>query len=259
MATRDGSRGSSKRRQTGTSTDAQDTQPKPDEVARAGSSTPKKPARTRKRRAGQAAPTVTSAAEAETGEAAAPAAPTPPATSDNAPEPTVPAEPQEPAAGAAAISGELPQEAEPAAERRRAARERPRIGRSNALGLLIEQQFSEPSSPCRSYSDLERRSGISREALSRYVTSRRDRRRSPTVDTLVAIADAMHLSLEATCRAAAASVRGVIPPPMEIQSAREEVLGSLVAALTEAQFSAVVELLQQMRPVHVEGGGEHTE
>ena len=43
---------------------------------------------------------------------------------------------------------------------------------------------------------LERRSGISREALSRYVTTRPDRRRSPTIDTLVAIADAMHLSLE---------------------------------------------------------------
>src|SRR5215469_2890513 len=58
-----------------------------------------------------------------------------------------------------------------------------RVLHGNALGLLIEKQFADPSSPCRSYSDLERRSGISREALSRYVTSRTDRRRSPTIDT----------------------------------------------------------------------------
>ena len=75
--------------------------------------------------------------------------------------------------------------------------EYPRMLHGNALGLLIEKHFADPSSPCRSYSDLERRSGISREALSRYVTTRADRRRSPTIDTLAAIADALHLSLEA--------------------------------------------------------------
>src|SRR5215472_18359892 len=58
----------------------------------------------------------------------------------------------------------------------------------NPLGQLIEHRFGEPSSPCRSYSELERRSGVSREALSRYITSRPDRRRSPTVETLAAIA-----------------------------------------------------------------------
>ena len=118
----------------------------------------------------------------------------------------------------------------------------------NALGILIERHFSNPASPCRSYSDLERRSGISREALSRYVTARPDRRRSPTIDTLVAIADAMHLSLEAVSRAAAASVRGVVLPPEEEQYKREEVLGTLVAGLTDEQFGAVVELLRLLRP-----------
>lgn len=114
--------------------------------------------------------------------------------------------------------------------------------------MLIERHFTDPASPCRSYSDLERRSGISREALSRYVTARRDRRRSPTIDTLVAIAGAMHLSLEAICRAAAASIRGVIPPPEAEQQARAEVLRTLVSGLTNEQFSAVVELLRHFQP-----------
>jgi transcriptional regulator with XRE-family HTH domain len=126
--------------------------------------------------------------------------------------------------------------------------ERARGGRSNPLGTLIEHQFTAPGSPCRSYSDLERRSGISREALSRYVTSRRDRRRSPTIDTLVAIADAMHLSLLAVCRAAAASVRGVPLPPASVQHSREAVVSSLIDGLSDDQFSAVVELLRQMQP-----------
>lgn len=128
-------------------------------------------------------------------------------------------------------------------------RERQRGGHANALGMLIEEHFGDASSPCRSYSDLERHSGISREALSRYVTARADRRRSPTIDTLVAVADAMHLSLEAVARAAAASVKGVQLPRDADQQVREEVLGTLVAALSDEQFSAVVELLRQLRPV----------
>lgn len=128
-------------------------------------------------------------------------------------------------------------------------RERTRVSHSNALGMLIERHFGDPVSPCRSYSDLERRSGISREALSRYVTSRPDRRRSPTIDTLVAIADAMHLSLESVCRAAAASVKGMPLAADEEQHAREEVLSTLVSGLTDQQFSAVVELLRHLRPI----------
>ncbi len=128
-------------------------------------------------------------------------------------------------------------------------RERQRGGHANALGMLIEEHFGDASAPCRSYSDLERHSGISREALSRYVTARADRRRSPTIDTLVAVADAMHLSLEAVARAAAASVKGVQLPRDADQQVREEVLGTLVAALSDEQFSAVVELLRQLRPV----------
>jgi transcriptional regulator with XRE-family HTH domain len=130
----------------------------------------------------------------------------------------------------------------------RGRRERPRPPHGNALGTLIESQFSAPGSPVRSYSDLERRSGISREALSRYVTARADRRRSPTIDTLVAIADALHLSLDAVCRAAAASVKGVPLAPEDTRRTREEVLSPLVSGLSEDQFSAVVELLRQMRP-----------
>lgn len=136
-----------------------------------------------------------------------------------------------------------------ATPRRAGRRERTRISHSNALGMLIERHFGDPMSPCRSYSDLERRSGISREALSRYVTSRPDRRRSPTIDTLVAIADAMHLSLESVCRAAAASVKGLPLAADEDLHAREEVLSGLVAGLTDQQFSAVVELLRHLRPV----------
>ncbi|HEV2458617.1 MAG TPA: helix-turn-helix transcriptional regulator [Ktedonobacterales bacterium] len=136
----------------------------------------------------------------------------------------------------------------PAAAGRGARRDRHRTAHSNALGLLIERQFADPGSPCHSYSDLERRSGISREALSRYVTSRVDRRRSPTIDTLVAIADALHVSLEGVARAAAASVKGITPPPDEVQRMREEALTSLVAGLSDGQFNAVVELLRQLGP-----------
>lgn len=127
--------------------------------------------------------------------------------------------------------------------------EYPRLLQGNALGLLIEKQFAEPSSLCRSYSDLERRSGISREALSRYVTTRADRRRSPTIDTLAAIADALHVGLEEICRAAAATAKGVILPPEEVQRSRGEVLFALAQTLSDAQFSAVVELLRQIHPV----------
>lgn len=120
--------------------------------------------------------------------------------------------------------------------------------RSNALGVLIELRFADPSSSVRSYSELERHSGISREALSRYVTPRADRRRSPTVDTLAAIADAMRISLEQMCRAAVASAQGITLPSETQQHARDEVIGPLCATLTDEQFSAVVELLRQMQP-----------
>jgi transcriptional regulator with XRE-family HTH domain len=126
---------------------------------------------------------------------------------------------------------------------------RPRDGsHSNALGVLIERRFADPSSPVRSYSELERRAGISREAISRYVTPRADRRRSPTIDTLAAIADAMRLSLERVCRAAVAGAHGVPLPTEADEQAREEVLAPLSASLSDEQFDAVVELLRQMQP-----------
>lgn len=128
-------------------------------------------------------------------------------------------------------------------------RERHRASQNNALGMLIEQHFEEPTAPCRSYSDLERRSRISREALSRYVTTRPDRRRSPTIDSLVAIADAMHLSLESVARAAAAAAKGIVPPAEDVQQRREDLVRTPIAALSDEQFSAVVELLIQMRPL----------
>jgi transcriptional regulator with XRE-family HTH domain len=144
----------------------------------------------------------------------------------------------------------------PMARRGRRARDRGVGGpRSNALGVLIEQRFADPKSPVRSYSELERRSGISREALSRYVTPRPDRRRSPTIDTLAAIADAMRISLEQVCRAGVASAHGASLPPEAEQEARAEVVAPLVATLNEDQFSAVVELLRQMQP-RVYGGSE---
>ena len=127
--------------------------------------------------------------------------------------------------------------------------EYPRLAHGNALGLVVEKRFADPSSPCRSYSDLERRSGVSREALSRYVTSRADRRRAPTIDTLAAMADALHLSLEDICRAAAATSRGVPLPPEEVAQSRREALASLAQTLNDAQFSAVIEIMRQMQPV----------
>jgi transcriptional regulator with XRE-family HTH domain len=119
--------------------------------------------------------------------------------------------------------------------------------RSNALGTLIERRFADPASPVRSYSDLERRSGVSREALSRYVTARTDRRRSPTIETLAAIADALRISLEQVSRAAVAGAHGQHLPDVVEQRARAEVLMPLAGALTDSQFDALVELLRQMR------------
>jgi hypothetical protein len=81
------------------------------------------------------------------------------------------------------------------------------------------------------------------------VTSRTDRRRSPTIDTLAAMADALHLSLEDICRAAAAAARGVALLPQEIQQSRREALTSLGQMLNDAQFSAVIEIMRQMQPV----------
>jgi hypothetical protein len=152
-----------------------------------------------------------------------------------------PQAPEEPTEISRAGAGAVP-------TRGRRGRERGAGPRGNALGALIELRFSDPSSPVRSYSELERRSAISREALSRYVTPRADRRRSPTIDTLAAIADALHLSLEQVCRAAVASARGLTLPPESEQRARDEVVAPLVAMLTEDQFAALVELIRQMQP-----------
>lgn len=137
--------------------------------------------------------------------------------------------------------------AEPRHEPKSAGAEKQKTG--NALGQLLEKHFAEPSSPCRSYSDLERRTHISREALSRYVTTRDDRRRSPNIDTLAAIAGALHLSLEETCRAAAAAAKGAPLPAEEVGRMRAEVLLAVTGTLNDAQFTAVVELLRQMQPV----------
>ncbi len=157
--------------------------------------------------------------------------------------------PREVPAPPLAEPGAVPADTEPQPPTRgRRGRERAGGARSNALGILIERRFADPRSPVRSYSELERRSGISREALSRYVTPRADRRRSPTIDTLAAIADAMHLSLEQVSRAAVASAHGASLPSESVQQARDEVVAPLMATLTADQFSAIVELLRQMQP-----------
>jgi transcriptional regulator with XRE-family HTH domain len=115
----------------------------------------------------------------------------------------------------------------------------------NPLGQLIEHRFAEPTSPVRSYSELERRSGVSREALSRYITSRPDRRRSPTVETLSAIASALDMNIEMLCRAAA--MRGPARPDMEaLASSRSEQAGPLLGQLSDEQFHALLGFLRQM-------------
>ncbi len=115
----------------------------------------------------------------------------------------------------------------------------------NPLGLLIERRFAEATSPCRSYSELERRSGVSREALSRYITSRPDRRRSPTVETLAAIATALNMNIEILCRAAA--MRGPARPDMEaLAASRSEQSAPLLGQLTDEQFHALIAFLRQM-------------
>jgi transcriptional regulator with XRE-family HTH domain len=111
--------------------------------------------------------------------------------------------------------------------------------------VLIEHRFAEPNAPCRSYSELERRSGVSREALSRYITARPDRRRSPTVDTLAAIAAALDMNIETLCRAA--SLRGAARPDMEyLGGSRSEQAAPLLAQLSEEQFHALTAFLRQI-------------
>lgn len=115
----------------------------------------------------------------------------------------------------------------------------------NALGMLIEHRFAEPNSPCRSYSELERRSGVSREALSRYITARPDRRRSPTIDTLAAIANALDMNIETLCRAG--SMRGPARPDLEhLGGSRSEQAAPLLGQLTEDQFQALMAFLRQI-------------
>ncbi len=115
----------------------------------------------------------------------------------------------------------------------------------NPLGMLIEHRFAESNSPCRSYSELERRSGVSREALSRYITARPDRRRSPTIDTLAAIANALDMNIEVLCRAG--SMRGPARPDLEqLGGSRSEQAAPLLGQLTEDQFQALMAFLRQM-------------
>jgi transcriptional regulator with XRE-family HTH domain len=115
----------------------------------------------------------------------------------------------------------------------------------NPLGQIIEHRFAEPLSPCRSYSELERRSGVSREALSRYITSRPDRRRSPTVETLAAIAAALDMNIELLCRAA--TMRGPARLDMEaLGSSRSEQSAPLLGQLSDEQFHALLAFLRRM-------------
>ncbi len=116
---------------------------------------------------------------------------------------------------------------------------------TNALGRLFEQRFNELGSPCRSYSELERRSGVSRETISRYVSGRRERHRSPTITTLVALASGVDLPLEQLCRAALMSG----PAPRDVQQVaahRAEEIAPLLEQLTEAQFGAWLACLRSL-------------
>jgi transcriptional regulator with XRE-family HTH domain len=107
----------------------------------------------------------------------------------------------------------------------------------NALGRLLEQRFTEPDSPCHSYSELERRSGVSREAISRYVSGRRERHRSPTIPTLVALARGVELPLKQLCRAAMQSGPAT-HDRQQVAARRAEEVAPLLEYLTEAQFWA---------------------
>jgi transcriptional regulator with XRE-family HTH domain len=115
----------------------------------------------------------------------------------------------------------------------------------NALGRLFEQRFGEPDCPCHSYSELEGRSGVSREAVSRYVSGRRARHRSPTVTTLVALARAVDLPLEQLCRAAI--VAGPATRDIrQVAARRAEEIAPLLEQLTEAQFRAMVACVRSL-------------
>lgn len=122
---------------------------------------------------------------------------------------------------------------------------------TNALGVFIERTFTDPFRPVKSYTDLERHSGVSREALSRYVTARADRHRSPTLATLVPVAVALHVSIEALAHAAAYAELGLsLPDPEPVEALCERGLAAdlLLAQLTDGQYSAVLELLHAMQP-----------
>jgi transcriptional regulator with XRE-family HTH domain len=116
---------------------------------------------------------------------------------------------------------------------------------TNALGRLFEQRFNEPGSPCRSYSELERRSGVSREAISRYVSGRRERHRSPTITTLVVLARGVGLPLEQLCRAAMVS-GPALREVHQVAARRAEEIAPLLERLTEAQFGAWLACLRSL-------------
>ena len=129
----------------------------------------------------------------------------------------------------------------------RHARNGNRSRNGNALGALLERHFRESASPCHSYSELERRTGISREALSRYVTTRADRRRSPNIDTLVTIADAMNISLEALCSAARATAAGESDVVEDRDTERIHVMQPLLERVPDDVFQATVVILRAVR------------
>lgn len=124
-------------------------------------------------------------------------------------------------------------------------RSRKGVSSPNLLGQCLEQRFADLDSPCHSYSELERRSGVSRAALSRYVTSRISRRRSPTVDTLAALAYVLDMPVELLC--CAALNRQYIREELSLSSIDKlSQSGLWLAQLSENQFRSLLTFLAHM-------------
>ena len=132
------------------------------------------------------------------------------------------------------------------ADRMRQVRERRNQPDVNALGILLEARFSHRSALVHTYSALEHASGVSREAISRYVSTRADRHRFAPADVLAAIAAAAGLSLCQVCSAAAMGTDTEPSITPEEAGYRTRVLAPYIERLTPEQVSMLAVFLRSM-------------
>lgn len=115
----------------------------------------------------------------------------------------------------------------------------------NALGHLFEYLFRLPESPCHTYSELVRRSGVSRNSIQHYISARPGWARSPHIPELEALAEAIQVPFELLCRAALPNSSFSYEQYQTAQNRGQE-MAPLLEKLTEEQFQAFLTMLRML-------------